>query len=1093
MRKTVCFFSALLILLSANILLGQVNARMLRYPDVSETHISFVYAGDIWIVAKNGGVAHRLSSPKGEEAFPRFSPDGTQIAFSGNYDGNTDIYVVPSLGGSITRLTHHGMSDQVNDWYPDGENILYTSRMTSGRQRYNQFFRVSAKGGLPEKLPVPYGEFATFSPDGKTLAYMPLARDFRTWKRYRGGTAPDIWLFNLSTFASENITNNLANDAQPMWHNRTLYFISDQGSNQRYNIWAYNLDNKETRQITQFEDFDIHFPAIGLSEIVFEAGGHLYLLDLSTEEMRKVEIEIVTDEATLKQHTVKVENLIRNAWISPKGKRTLFEARGEIFSVPAEHGVIRNLTVNSATAERYPAWSPDGKQVAYWSDSSGEYELTICNAKDGSEKRKLTSYGPGYRYQLYWSPDNKKIAFVDKSMTINIYNLDQNNTVKVDQGLWMYQGALSNFRVSWSSDSRWLAYSRGNENRHGAIFLYDTKDSKRQQVTSGYYDDAQPAFDPDGKYLYFLSNRYFRPIYSDVDNSFVYANSTNIVAVALRPDVASPLAPRNDEDEEKKEDEKDKSKKDEDEKKGEEKSDEEEVKPVEIITDGFEKRLVILPIEEGNYNTLSAAPGKIIYLRSPRTGSADEKTQLVYYDLKEREEKTVVKGINAYLLSADHNKLLVQNQREFAIIDLKPEQKMDKKLRTAELEMQVEPQAEWNQLFTDAWRLARDFFYDAGMHGVDWPAMRNHYEKLLQDAVTRWDVNYVIGELIAELNASHTYRGGGDLESSLRENVGYLGIDWELQNGAYRIAKIIEGAPWDSEVRSPLSESGIKIKTGDYILAVNGIPLDVSKDPWAAFQGLAEKTVELTVNEQASTNGARKVIVKTLSDETRLRHLAWIEKNRQRVEESTDGRIGYIYVRSTGRDGQSELVRQYSAQIHKDGLIIDERFNSGGQIPDRFIELLNRPALAFWAVRDGRDWSWPPAGHFGPKVMLINGWSGSGGDAFPDYFRKAGLGPLIGTRTWGGLIGMTGAPSLIDGGRVTVPTFRMYDPDGKWFKEGHGVDPDIEVLEDPTQLAKGTDPQIERAIAEIMKLLKEKPPTSPARPAYEDRTVKGNK
>ncbi len=1092
MRREIPLLTVLVLLLCANILMCQVDARMLRYPDVSETHICFVYAGDIWIVEKEGGIAHRLSSPKGEEFFPRFSADGSQIAFSGNYDGNTDIYVIPSMGGSLKRLTHHGMNDRVIDWYPNGKNILYASSMTSGRQRFNQFHRLSAKGGLPERLPVPYGEFGTLSPDGKKLAYMPISRDFRTWKRYRGGMAPDIWLFDLEKYTAKNITNNPANDAQPMWHDQTIYFLSDRGTELRHNIWAYDLETEEFRQITHFSDFDIHFPAIGPSDIIFEAGGHLYLLNLETDEMKEVEIEIVTDNSTLKPRAENVSKLIQNVWISPKGKRALFEARGEIFSVPAEHGVIRNLTMTSGVAERYPAWSPDGKLMAYWSDCSSEYELTVCNANDGSEERKLTSYGHGYRYQPYWSPDSKKLAFIDKSMTIYIYDIEKNQSQTVDKGLWMYHYALSHFRASWSPDSRWLAYTRGNENRQGAIYLYDMKSNQRHQVTSGYYSDAQPVFDPDGKYIYFFSNRTYKPIYSDVDNSFIYANSTNIVAVSLRPDVPSPIAPRNDEDkeEEKKNEEEDEKKKEKDKKSKKEK---EEIKPVEIIIDGFEQRLVILPPKEGNYTDLEAAPGKVLYRRLPRTGSGDEKNPLVYFDLKEREEKTVLEDIDGYQLSVDHQKLLVWKKQDFAIVDLKSDQKMEKKLRTAELEMNVKPQAEWQQLFNDAWRLTRDYFYDPGMHGVDWEAMRKHYGNLLQDVVTRRDVNYVLGELIAELNASHTYRGGGDLESALRQGVGYLGVDWEIHNGAYRITKIIDGAPWDSEVLSPLTMPGVNVKEGEYILAVNGIPLDVSKDPWAAFQGLGGKTVELAVSDKPTTNGARNVIVKTLEDETRLRHLAWIESNRKRVDEKSNGRVGYIYVRSTGIDGQSELVRQFVAQFHKDGLIIDERFNSGGQIPDRFIEVLNRPALAFWAVRDGKDWPWPPIGHFGPKVMLINGWSGSGGDAFPDYFRKAGLGPLIGTRTWGGLIGMSGVPRLIDGGVVTVPTFRMYDPDGKWFKEGHGVDPDIEVMENPVLLAKGLDPQLERAIDEVMRMLKEQPPTKPERPSYEDRTVKAEK
>jgi tricorn protease len=1091
MKKTAFVSLAALILLTGTTLLhSQVNARMLRYPDVSATHICFVYAGDIWVVTKEGGTALRLSSPRGEESFPRFSPDGSKIAFSGNYDGNTDIYLIPSMGGELQRVTHHGMPDRIIDWYPDGEAILYASSMASGRQRYSQFYRLSKEGGLPEKLPVPYGEFGSLSPDGKILAYMPISRDFRTWKRYRGGMAPDIWLFDLNQKKAKNITNNPANDAQPMWHGNTLYFLSDRGPNQRHNIWAIDMEGEGARQITHFKDFDIHFPAIGPSEIVFEAGGKLYLLDLKNDNQTQVDIKVVTDQITLKPQKANVSRLVQNAQISPKGKRALFEARGEVFSVPAEHGVVRNLTASPGVAERFPAWSPDGKHVAYWSDSSGEYELTICSANDGSQEQKLTSYGPGYRYQIYWSPDSHKIAFIDKTMSLHIYDKETQKTIKVDQGLWMYEGALRNFKPGWSPDSRWLAYSRGEANRNGNIYLYDTKVNKRYQVTSSYYNDSQPVFDPEGKHLYFLSNRTFSPIYGDTDNSFLYANTTNIVAVSLKPDIPSLLAPRNDEEELKKEEaeEKDKSQKEDMDK--EKKTEKEEVKAVDITIQDFEKRLVVLPPKPGNYNNLQAAEGTILYQRYPRTGSGEEANPLVYYDIKEREEKTILNDVDGYRLSADGKKALVWKRQSASIVDVAPNQKMEKQLRTGELEMMVDPRAEWRQIFTDAWRLCRDFFYDAGMHGVDWEAKRKQYGALLKDAVTRWDVNYVIGELIAELNASHTYRGGGDTESEARIGVGYLGIDWEIDSGAYRIAKIIDGAPWDSEANSPLSMPGVEVKEGEYILAVNGVPLDISKSPWAAFQGLAGKTVELTINSQPAAEGARKVIVETLGSETRLRNLAWIEQNRKYVEEHSGGRIGYIYVPNTSINGQNELVRQFSAQFHKEGLIVDERFNSGGQIPDRFVELLKRPALAFWAVRDGKDWQWPPVAHFGPKAMLINGWSGSGGDAFPDYFRKAGLGPLIGTRTWGGLIGMSGIPQLIDGGVATVPTFRMYDPDGKWFKEGHGVDPDIEVKEDPALLAEGTDPQLERAVDEVLRMLGEKPFTKPPRPSYEDRTVK---
>ncbi|MFH5832902.1 PDZ domain-containing protein [Halalkalibaculum sp. DA384] len=1062
---------------------AQVDARMLRQPDVSETDIVFSYAGDIWIVPKEGGTANRLTTASGQESFPRFSPDGSKVAFNANYDGNNDIYVIPAKGGVPRRITHHPMTERVLDWFPDGEEILFSSSQKSGRQRYNQFYRVPVNGGLPEKLPVPYGEFGAISPDGQTIAYTPISRAFRTWKRYRGGMNPDITLFELETYQSEQITESDANDDQPMWHGSTLYFVSDRGDNLRYNIWAYDQHSGQKRQVTDFTDYDIHFPAIGPSDMVFEAGGNLFLMDLDTEETREIEVDVVTDKTSLKPHTENVSTLIQNSFISPDGKRALFQARGDLFSVPAEHGPILNLTRSSGIAERFPAWSPDGNYVAYWSDRSGEYELAVRDNRGTGDERTLTTTGSKFKYNLYWSPDSKKLVFVDNAMNIRLYDREEDNLTTIGRGQWMYEGTLRNFSAGWSPDSRWVAFSRGMGNRQNAIFIYHTETGETTQLTSSYYHDRRPVFDPDGNYLYFLSSRTMNPAYSDLDNTWIYANSTNIVAVPLTDEIDSPLAPRNDEVEIKD---------------GSEpvngngsKSEQEETKEVEIDLEGFESRLVQLPPEAGNYGDISALSGKVLYQRFARTGAAGNGSTLAYYDLEEREEKEIIDGISGYQLSADRDKILVQSQDKYAIIDPSPGQEISKPLRTGELTMNITPEEEWQQIFNDAWRLVRDYFYDPNFHGVDWKAMKERYQHMLDDAVTRNDVNYVVGELIAELNASHTYRGGGDQESAEQRGVGLLGIDWELDNGAYRIENIVQGAPWDNEVRSPFSQPGVDVEEGDYILAVNGVPIDTGRDPYAAFQGLAGETVELTVNSEPTMENAQKVLVETLADETRLRHLAWIESNRQRVAEATDNRVGYIYVRSTGIDGQNELVRQFMAQYDKEALIIDERFNSGGQIPDRFIELLNRPELAYWAVRDGQDWQWPPVASFGPKVMLINGWSGSGGDAFPSYFRQSGLGPLIGTRTWGGLIGITGVPDLVDGGTVTVPTFRMYYPDGEWFPEGHGVEPDIRVEDDPTQLAQGTDPQLERAIREIRRQLKLNPHQKPQRPRYENRTGTG--
>lgn len=1120
---------------------SRIDAHMMRQPDVSATQITFVYAGDIWVAPKAGGAAVRLSSPRGEESFPRFSPDGSQIAFSGNYDGNMDIYVVPAVGGVPRRVTHHSAPDRLLEWYPDGKSLLFATSMTSQKDRFNQLYKVSVEGGLPTQLPVPYGEFGAISPNGKTLAYTPVSVDFRTWKRYRGGMNPDIWFFDLEQLTARNVTHSDAADSTPMWHGSTLYFLSDRDDRRRANIWAYDTKKESFRQVTYFKEYDVHFPSIGPKDLVFENGGRLYLLDLDREKHREVVIQVVTDRATLKPRVENVSGLIQNSTLSPTGKRALFEARGEIFSAPAEHGVVRNITRTQGAAERFPAWSPDGKLIAYFSDRSGEYELTVRNADATGEEQTLTKLGPGFRYQPQWSPDSKKILFIDQAMRIQLYDFDSKTNRVLDHQLWSYQGALSSFQVSWSADSRWIAYAGDLDNRNSAIILYDLKEGKRHQATSGFYNDDSPVFDPDGKFLYFRTGRTFAPTYGDLDSTWIYANSANIALIPLRKDVASPLAPRNDEegdkakdkdkkdgekkDGEKKEDaKKSDDKKDGDKKDGDKKEDkkadekkpddadkkkdepkdgdkkdekkddakasdkkDEKTKPVEIDLDGFEQRVVILPARAGRYDSLTAVAGKVFYRRLPRTGSADERSSFVFFEFEKREEKTVMDDVDGIELSANREKLLVRRGNSYAIVEPKEGQKMDKKIDTGGFEAVVDPVVEWRQIFNDAWRFERDFFYDPGMHGVDWKAMRTRYGRLLEDAVTRWDVNYVLGELIGELNSSHTYRSGGDVEHGPSRGVGYLGVDFALENGAYRFKQIIDGAAWDSEVRSPLKQPGVNVKEGDYLLAVNGEPLDVTQDPWAAFQGLADKPVMLTVNDKPGKEGAREVLVQTLGSEARLRHLAWIEGNRKRVDTASEGKIGYVYVPDTGTHGQTELVRQWRGQTTKEGLVIDERFNSGGQIPDRFIELLNRPLRNYWGVRDGKDWSWPPVAHFGPKAMLVNGWSGSGGDCFPFYFKQSGLGPLVGQRTWGGLIGMTGSPNLTDGGNVTVPTFGIYDVKGEWIIEGYGVDPDIEVVDDPAAMAKGGDPQLERAIAEVLQRIKDQPPVGVKKPKYPSR------
>ncbi len=1076
-----------LTLLTGLQLAAQVDAGLYRFPDVSHTQIVFTYANDLWVIPKEGGTAVKLSSPAGVESFPKFSPDGKNIAFSGNYDGNQDVYTIPSGGGIPARLTEHGLPDRVIEWTNDGKRILFASGRESGRERYNQFFTVPSTGGAAEKLPLAYGEFGSYSADGKQMAVTFRSTVFRTWKRYQGGLSADIYLFNLDNLSSENISarNDFA-DEFPMWNGNFIYFISDRGKEVRMNLWRYDLGKKTAEQLTNFKDQDIHFPSLGPQEIVFEAGGKLYLFQLSNKQVKEVKVNLVSDMTGIKPTTESAERYIQHVSIGPDGNRVLVEARGDIFSLPAENGYVKNLSRSSGSAERYPSWSPDGSSIAYWSDRSGEYELWVTDADKETAPRKLTNYGPGFRYGVKWSPDNKKLAFIDKAMQIKIYDIVTGQTTDVDKGYRMAHGQLEGFTCNWSPDSRWLTYNRNLPNSHNAVYIYDYQNKKLQQVTSGYYNSGSPAFDPEGKYLYLLTSQSFQPNYSDIGNTFIYANTTQPAFISLKKSTPSLLFPKNDKVEIKSEDPT--AKADSVKKEPAAIADKKpKITPVDIDFDGIESRLILLPVKPGNYDEVSAVKGKIIYMAYPNTGVTGGKAAIKFYDIEKREEKVILDDANDYQLSADGKKILARRANIFAVIKPEENQKTDKPLRTGEMISTVNPKEEWKQLFMDTWRLERDYFYDPNMHGVNWNQAKEKYLKLLDGAMSREEVNVVLGELIGELNASHTYRSGGDEELERRESVGYLGVDWQADGNYYKVKKIIRGAAWDAEVRSPLDMPGVDIKEGSYILAVNGMPLTTSQEPFASFNGLANKTVEITYNTAASFTGAKTAIVQLLSDESRLRHLAWIEANRKRVDEATNGDAGYIYVRSTGVDGQNELIRQFNAQVDKKALVIDERFNSGGQIPDRFIELLNREPLAYWAIRDGSPWLWPPNAHFGPKVMLINGWSGSGGDAFPDYFRKKGLGPLIGTRTWGGLIGISGVPALVDGGSITVPTFRMYNPDGTWFKEGYGVSPDIEVMEDLTSLAKGSDAQLERAITEIKDLIKKKGHSNPPPPPVEKR------
>lgn len=1062
------------------------HAGMMLYPDVSATHIVFMYANDLWVAPRTGGDARPLAAPPGREGFPRFSADGKTIAFMGNYDGNLDLYTIELNGQRPKRVTHHPASERLCDWTPDGKLLFYSNGL-SGMRRVSDIYTVSPKGGLPEKLPVPYGAVAAISPDGNWLAYTPNTRDTRTWKRYRGGMATDIWLFHLKTHKWKSITKWEGTDTQPMWHGKTVYYLSDKGKQHRLNIWAYDTESGKRRQVTKFTDYDVKWPSIGpgpegKGEIVFQAGSKLRLLNLATGKSTVVKVTIPGDRPTLRPKRVDVSKFVQELDISTTGKRLVVQARGDVWTVAAGSGPPRNLTHTDGVYERSPSWSPDGRWIAYFSDQTGEYELYVTQSDGKGKTRQITKGGKTFRYRPTWSPDSKHIAFSDKTGALYLVDLKSGKTRHVDTDPFSRP-----LRVSWSHDSTWIAYAKSGQTRISSVWLYDVVAGKKHQVTAGMFADSWPTFDRKGDYLYFASNRRFTsPIYEDLGTTFVYANTDILLAVPLRKDHRMPGAPKIDDETWKGKSRKSTSGKNAASKKPAVAKKPQKSRSLRIDLDGFERRAVILPVKPGAYSSLAvSATGKLFYVRSGARGTST--TPAIYqFDIGKRSEAAVLAGVRSFGMSADGKKLLVRRGSSNYIVAAAPGQKLAKPVSMSGLSTYIDPRKEWKQILTEAWRIQRDFFYDPYMHGVDWPAIRKQYMAMLADCATREDVSYVIGEMIAELNVGHAYvRSGGDTKSPPSVSVGLLGCDYKLHKGAYRIAKIYEGAAWDADARGPLSQPGVGVKEGDYLLAVNGVPVDTRKDPWAAFIGLAGKVTSITVSGKPKLDGtAREVVLKPLSSETALRYRAWIEKNRAYVAKKTGNRVGYIHVPDTGINGQNELVRQFHGQRHLPALIIDERWNGGGQIPTRFIELLNRPVTNYWAVRNGRDWTWPPDAHQGPKCMLINGMSGSGGDAFPAYFRQAGLGKLIGRRTWGGLVGISGNPSLIDGGAISAPTFAYYETDGTWGIEGHGVDPDIDVIDDPSKMVNGGDPQLDAGIKQMLKELKTRPYSPPKRPKY---------
>lgn len=1075
---------------------AQINAKLMRYMDVSDSQITFVYGGDIWIMPKNGGTAIQLTHSLGEESWPRFSPDGKSIAYTAHYNGNRDVYVIPASGGLPTRITYQSFYDRMVDWHPDGEHILFASGRESGRQSFRQFYLVSKNGGLPEKLKIPYGELASYSPDGSHLAYITKITEGYPFKRYRGGLASDIIIYDLVNNTAENITNNHANDGKPAWVGDKVYFLSDRAENMRLNIWVYDTKTKTSTQLTNIGDFDISYMAAGSSDIVFEAGGKLYLMDLTSQKYNEVKVNVISDLSVEIPKSTDVSKNISNATASPEGKRIVFEARGELFNVPVKEGYVLNMTQSSGAFDQNPSWSPDGKNIVYWSDKSGEYEIYMEAADGKTKAKKLTSRGKGLGYKLFWSPDSKKLSFIDETNTIFILDIASGALTTAGNTRWNTgHGGRFGYQISWSPDSKWLAFTQGLDNANNAIFIYDVAANKIHQATSGFYEDTYPIFSADGKYLFYLTNRNMSATYSDLgDGTWVYPNSTEIASISLTKDVPSLLMVKNDElaSKDKKDENKDDKKKSKD-KKDEKSAKEESKVDVKIDFDNFEARLVVLPPKAGNFAALYSFKDKLAFLKYPNTGSGERSASLYFYDFEKRKENEIMSDVRNVELTADGESFLVSSHGKYGIIKPAEKQKIEDPIPTSGLVMNLIPKQEWQQIFLDTWRRYRDFFYDPNMQQVDWNALKDRYGALIDDARTRWDVTNIQSNLSAELSAGHTYTFGGDVEDSPAIGTGFLGIDWALKNNKFQIKRIVHPAVWNTEVRSPFDLPGVDVNEGYYILSVNGVDLDPNKDPYAAFEGLDGKTVLLSISKTGNISDAKSFVVKCLDEgeEVQLRYLEWIENNRKMVDKLSNGQLGYVYMSNTSGQGQLELVSMFYGQLDKKGFIIDERFNGGGQLADRFLELLQRPVVYNLHWRHGKDHQYPIKTNTGPMGMLINGWAGSGGDGLPWAFQELKAGPIVGERTLGILVGPATGHRLIDGGGITVPGARLYDNDGHWFWEGEGVSPDIEVWDDPNILVTGRDPQMERVVDEVLKLLKIHPPKMTPAPPLEDRTSKG--
>ncbi|HEX3555867.1 MAG TPA: S41 family peptidase [Thermoanaerobaculia bacterium] len=1078
---------------------ASAQTKLLRFPDVYKDRVVFTYAGDLWTVAASGGTATRLTAHPGLELFAKFSPDGQWIAFTGQYDGDEQVYVIPSTGGVPKQLTFYpargplpprwGYDNQVLGWTPDGRSVFFRSLRDGWDLSDSRIYTVPVDGGLGEPLPMPKSGGADLSPDGRKVVYTPFARDFRTWKRYQGGWAQDLWIFDLATHETKNITNTPVTERDPMWIGNRIYFNSDRTGT--LNLYSYDVATGATAQITKSTQWDVRWPSADADgQIVYEMNGELNLYDTRNGNSRHLSIQAPSDAVDSRPAETPAADHIEDFALSPKGERAVFTARGDVFNIPVEKGVTRNLTRTSGAHDKRARWSPDGRKIAFVSDLTGEDEIYLVDALGTPGKTKpeqLTSGGKGMRYHPEWSPDGKRLAFSDKDGRLFVVTIADKKLAEVARDV---RRQVRDY--TWSPCGGHLAFSLSDPSGFGSLWIWSVADGKLRRVTGELTHEFSPAWDPKGQYLYFLGVRNFAAQLDALDYNFVLDRNIGVYALALRKDVPHPFPPEEDQvavsSDEKKDSKDDKDKKDKDKK--------DSVPAItKIDFDGLAGRVARVPVPFDNYEDLSAAEGRLLFVKvAPNTMAGDppSKNALQIFTAKDRKVATLAEGMNGYAISQDGEKVLVVQDGQHNVYDAKAGGKDSKKtIDTGGMIVDRVPAEEWAEVFHEAWRRYRDFFYTENMNGYDWEALRKQYEPLLAYVGHRSDLNYVIGEMIAELNNSHSYVAGGDFKLPPRPKVALPGARFALDKtvGRYRIAKIFAGHNDEETYRSPLTEIGVDVHPGDYVLAIDGEELAARDNPYRLLRQKADRPVRMTVNSKPTLDGAREITFRPISSETDLIYGEWVDGNREKVSKLSNGRLGYIHLPDMGDDGFREFARQYFGQIRKEGLIVDVRNNGGGSISPMLLERLARHPLSVDFGRTTEDpLPYPQVTFYGSMVCLMNEGSGSDGDIFPYMFRQLGLGPLIGTRTWGGVVGITFHGPMIDGGQIFVPEFASSSLEGQWIIEGHGVDPDIVVENDVKSVLEGRDPQLERGVAEVMKKVQEHPKVFPKRPAGPVRT-----